>query len=152
MPFNRRVGMLSAQALFGGKRAVEKTEGSPPSVRSIAESLTRMMSEKCVRSPQFPPHPPHELFLSCVNSIISEWHSCLFEFLPADGAAKLWKLNHLQKPTSCLREIHRGSSKKTIISKCKKKQNIKWSGRRDLNSGPPAPKAGALPGCATPRQ
>jgi hypothetical protein len=29
---------------------------------------------------------------------------------------------------------------------------MKWSGRRDLNSGPPAPKAGALPGCATPRQ
>ena len=26
-----------------------------------------------------------------------------------------------------------------------------WSGRRDLNSRPPAPKAGALPGCATPR-
>ena len=26
-----------------------------------------------------------------------------------------------------------------------------WSGRRDSNSGPPAPKAGALPGCATPR-
>ena len=28
----------------------------------------------------------------------------------------------------------------------------KWSGRPDLNRGPPAPKAGALPGCATPRQ
>jgi hypothetical protein len=27
----------------------------------------------------------------------------------------------------------------------------KQSGRRDLNPGPPAPKAGALPGCATPR-
>src|SRR5580704_5690455 len=27
----------------------------------------------------------------------------------------------------------------------------KWSGRADLNRGPPAPKAGALPGCATPR-
>jgi hypothetical protein len=26
-----------------------------------------------------------------------------------------------------------------------------WSGRGDLNSRPPAPKAGALPGCATPR-
>ena len=26
-----------------------------------------------------------------------------------------------------------------------------WSGRRDSNSRPPAPKAGALPGCATPR-
>jgi hypothetical protein len=38
-----------------------------------------------------------------------------FEFLPADGAAKLWKLSGLQKPTSWLREIHRGSSKKTKI-------------------------------------
>ena len=26
-----------------------------------------------------------------------------------------------------------------------------WSGRRDSDPGPPAPKAGALPGCATPR-
>ena len=26
-----------------------------------------------------------------------------------------------------------------------------WSGREDLNLRPPAPKAGALPGCATPR-
>src|SRR5689334_7410846 len=26
-----------------------------------------------------------------------------------------------------------------------------WSGRDDLNVRPPAPKAGALPGCATPR-
>ena len=29
---------------------------------------------------------------------------------------------------------------------------IFWSGRDDLNVRPPAPKAGALPGCATPRQ
>jgi hypothetical protein len=27
----------------------------------------------------------------------------------------------------------------------------RWSGRPDSNRGPPAPKAGALPGCATPR-
>src|SRR5215470_12316418 len=27
----------------------------------------------------------------------------------------------------------------------------KWSGREDSNLRPPAPKAGALPGCATPR-
>src|ERR1700686_1468092 len=27
-----------------------------------------------------------------------------------------------------------------------------WSGREDSNLRPPAPKAGALPGCATPRQ
>ena len=28
----------------------------------------------------------------------------------------------------------------------------RWSGRRDSNTRPPAPKAGALPGCATPRR
>ena len=28
----------------------------------------------------------------------------------------------------------------------------RWSGRLDSNQRPPAPKAGALPGCATPRQ
>ncbi len=31
-------------------------------------------------------------------------------------------------------------------------KNEEWSGREDLNLRPPAPKAGALPGCATPRQ
>jgi hypothetical protein len=30
-------------------------------------------------------------------------------------------------------------------------QTENWSGREDLNLRPPAPKAGALPGCATPR-
>ncbi len=30
-------------------------------------------------------------------------------------------------------------------------QRVSWSGREDLNLRPPAPKAGALPGCATPR-
>src|SRR5881628_303406 len=29
---------------------------------------------------------------------------------------------------------------------------ICWSGRRDSNSRPPAPHAGTLPGCATPRR
>ena len=29
---------------------------------------------------------------------------------------------------------------------------VNWSGREDLNLRPPAPKAGALPGCATPRR
>ena len=30
--------------------------------------------------------------------------------------------------------------------------NFKWSGQQDLNLRPPAPKAGALPGCAMPRK
>src|SRR6266403_6224357 len=41
---------------------------------------------------------------------------------------------------------------KRAFHKLKKMRKMFWSGRRDLNSGPPAPKAGALPGCATPRQ
>src|SRR6266851_2184706 len=32
------------------------------------------------------------------------------------------------------------------------RKSSKWSGREDLNLRPPAPHAGALPGCATPRQ
>src|ERR1700689_3423424 len=32
-----------------------------------------------------------------------------------------------------------------------KQERSDWSGRGDSNSRPPAPKAGALPGCATPR-
>jgi hypothetical protein len=35
----------------------------------------------------------------------------------------------------------------SILATCCKE----WSGRGDLNARPPAPKAGALPGCATPR-
>ena len=31
-------------------------------------------------------------------------------------------------------------------------RRIRQSGRSDLNRGPPAPKAGALPNCATPRR
>ena len=31
-------------------------------------------------------------------------------------------------------------------------QEARWSGRADLNGRPPAPKAGALPSCATPRR
>src|SRR5947209_20067692 len=33
----------------------------------------------------------------------------------------------------------------------KRAQNQEWSGRRDSNPRPSAPKADALPGCATPR-
>jgi hypothetical protein len=37
------------------------------------------------------------------------------------------------------------------FNRLKKTREMFWSGRPDLNRGPPAPKAGALPGCATPR-
>src|SRR6266852_702394 len=40
---------------------------------------------------------------------------------------------------------------KRAFDKLKKTREMFWSGRPDLNRGPPAPKAGALPGCATPR-
>src|SRR5713101_2475982 len=41
---------------------------------------------------------------------------------------------------------------KSGFDKLKKIHEMFWSGRPDSNRGPPAPKAGALPGCATPRQ
>jgi hypothetical protein len=37
--------------------------------------------------------------------------------LPAHNATKLWRLSDLQKPTSCLREIHKGCNKNIGISK-----------------------------------
>ncbi len=36
-----------------------------------------------------------------------------------------------------------------VLTSFPKKEN--WSGRQDLNLRPPAPKAGTLPNCATPR-
>jgi hypothetical protein len=41
---------------------------------------------------------------------------------------------------------------KRAFDKLKQIREIFWSGRPDSNRGPPAPKAGALPGCATPRR
>src|SRR5260370_34639912 len=38
-----------------------------------------------------------------------------------------------------------GFSVKGAFNKLKKTREMFWSGRRDLNSGPPAPKAGGLP-------
>jgi hypothetical protein len=58
-------------------------------------SLTRT-NEKCARSPQFPPHPLPELFLSCVTSMISEWHSCLSVFLRISNAVNFMKPNGLR--------------------------------------------------------
>jgi len=76
-------------------------------VWSLEVSLARMLNEKCIRSPQFSPHPPNELFLCCVNSIISEWHSCLGVFLKICHAVNSLALNELRIETSCLPEFHR---------------------------------------------
>ena len=38
-----------------------------------------------------------------------------------------------------------------VLPICPERTILVWSGRPDLNRRPPAPKAGALPGCATPR-
>src|SRR5215472_2403496 len=53
------------------------------------------------------------------------------------------KIRSAQKCNPCLRyELSPMSPGRT---------EILWSGRPDLNRGPPAPKAGAIPGFATPR-
>ena len=51
--------------------------------------------------------------------------------------------------------VHRESSTwkwTTLIDFCGMRQVSKWSGRRDSNPRPSAPKADALPDCATPRR
>ncbi len=58
----------------------------------------------------------------------------------------------IQPPRLCVprcvprRKIHKKRARQNDISPC-----YYWSGREDLNLRPPAPKAGALPDCATPR-
>ena len=52
--------------------------------------------------------------------------------------------------TSQLDESQRGAEQTEAPQAARKRRKL-WSGRADLNRGPPAPKAGALPGCATPR-
>src|SRR5262245_47192927 len=46
---------------------------------------------------------------------------------------------------------HSASSKSAPATIASYNPEVKWSGRLDSNQRPPAPKAGALPGCATPR-
>ena len=56
---------------------------------------------------------------------------------------------------SKIRFLRRGQAMDSVVCATKSAEGSgakKWSGRRDLNPRHPAPKAGALPGCATPRK
>src|ERR1700730_8935728 len=111
-----------------------------------------MMNEKCARSPQFSPHPPHELFLSCVTSMISEWHSCLSVFFAHSSCGEFYETKRLAQLDLLSARIPQMEVwVNGAFNKLKKTREMFWSGRPDLNRGPPAPNAGALPGCATPR-
>jgi hypothetical protein len=67
-----------------------------------------------------------------------------------------------REPTPVLRRIRVSQTVQDFAGGAKKKDRecgpkswitcAKWSGRKDLNLRPPAPHAGALPGCATPRR
>jgi hypothetical protein len=47
--------------------------------------------------------------------------------------------------------LTRNAAEQAQLRRAQRAKNEQWSGREDLNLRPPAPKAGALPGCATPR-
>ena len=53
---------------------------------------------------------------------------------------------------SNLSPMHASEPTGEVPSVAEGPQRKRWSGRPDSNRRPPAPKAGALPGCATPRQ
>src|SRR6266403_5823573 len=48
--------------------------------------------------------------------------------------------------------VYANSDRRVCSGSFLRLQKKKWSGRPDLNRGPHAPQACALPGCATPRQ
>ena len=122
--------------------------------RKLAASAcqrTELIMRREARFPRFPPTLARCVHLTHVTSMTSCWRSCFPEFLPPYRTVKSWELNSLQNPTACLGEIRGGDDAKVSVPKDWSTKDMNWSGRRDLNSGPPAPKAGALPGCATPR-
>src|SRR5687768_10217557 len=62
------------------------------------------------------------------------------------------------EPSMCIarREENRAVQFTYLQTEARRKGRVKrglsiWSGREDLNLRPPAPHAGTLPGCATPR-
>ena len=89
--------MLSGQPYSAGKRAVERTPKRTelPSACPIAVSFDQDERKVCEVPPVFP-HPRYELLLSCVTSIISEWHSCLSVFLRIRHVMNFMKLNDLR--------------------------------------------------------
>jgi hypothetical protein len=102
-------------------------------------------NKKCARSPQFSPHPPHELFLSCVTSMIPEWHSCLSVFFAYSSCGEFYETKRLaQIDLLSARIPQMGVGGNVAFNNLKKTREMFWSGRRDLNSGPPTPKAGVI--------
>src|SRR5271157_363699 len=59
--------------------------------------------------------------------------------------------NNFIAPDEVWRELQRTLDRRSFDPIFQRAKNREWSGREDLNLRPPAPKAGALPGCATPR-
>ena len=59
--------------------------------------------------------------------------------------------NNFIAPDEVWRELKRTLDRRSFDPIFQRAKNREWSGREDLNLRPPAPKAGALPGCATPR-
>ena len=84
-------------------------------------------------------------FGGCSHAILSHGRGP-----PQAAVVKNVAVQSLQEPQNATnRNRCAGSAKPDIANKA---LVFNWSGRGDLNARPPAPKAGALPGCATPRQ
>jgi hypothetical protein len=85
------------------------------------------------------------VLLTCFRSMVSEWHSCLRVFLHISSCSELFGLKRLANLDLLPARIPQiGGEVNVAFNKLKKTREMFWSGRRDLNSGPPAPKARAI--------
>ena len=99
--------------------------------------LRRLMGPEMHRGPlNFSPHLPDGVRLTCFRSIVSKGHSCLRVFFEDSSRGKLFGIRRIS--------IDEFRVKKAF-NKLKKTGEMFWSGRRDSNSGPPAPKPAGLP-------
>jgi hypothetical protein len=91
-------------------------------------------------SPGFSPYLPDGARLTCLRLNSTPASPCFCIFVMRRNSRKL---NELRIQTSQSGGIPRVSLSEAL-NKLKKTRGMFWSGRRDLNSGPPAPKPGVL--------
>ena len=101
--------------------------------------------KRCARSPQFSPHSPNAALLTHFDSTTSFSHSCELGFSYVRRAGESCELKDLRNQTSCLPNFTGEIRVNGCVANYMKTEELFWSGRRDLNSGPPAPKAGSSP-------
>ena len=101
--------------------------------------------KRCARSPQFSPHSPNAALLTHFDSTASFSHFCQLVFFVCSPRREVLRIKGFAKSDLLSCRIFTGEVRVNgRVANYMKAEELFWSGRRDLNSGPPAPKAGVL--------